>query len=146
MWRKLSVTLAAGTIAALSWASPASAAGDGPEARAGATTAKAMAGCYGNSCWGKDPIEMGCNADAYTVESKSTTSGRIELRYSAACAANWARLVNGAGHQFIVQAPNGYASWVATSSNSWTDMVDGTVENRACLWGSDGAWTCTGWH
>ena len=57
----------------------------------------AAAGCYGTGCNGRDPIEMGCHYDAYTVSSTPITTqngtvvGRVELRWSPRCQANWAR-------------------------------------------------------
>ncbi|MFE4976022.1 hypothetical protein ACFRAR_28440 [Kitasatospora sp. NPDC056651] len=35
---------------------------------ASAAAPQVTAGCYASSCSGRDPIQMGCNADAYTVE------------------------------------------------------------------------------
>ncbi|MFF1903618.1 DUF2690 domain-containing protein [Kitasatospora sp. NPDC058218] len=112
---------------------------------ASATTTHVTAGCYGSSCWQSDPIEMGCSTDAYTVESVDTVYGTIELRYSPACAANWAR-VSGASDErrFWVQNSNGQiAYWMTIGSTGYGNMVDGRSQARACF--SDGT-TCTGWH
>ncbi|MFE3760879.1 DUF2690 domain-containing protein [Streptomyces sp. NPDC059104] len=120
----------------------AAAAGDGHEA----APLRASASCYGSTCDGQDPIAAGCNADATTAEAVSTRAGRIELRYSRACGANWARLVNGAGYTFMVENATTYQFWTAKSSNSWGNMVDGTVQARACVWFDVSNRECTGWH
>lgn len=60
------------------------------------------ASCYGSSCSGQDPQEMGCSA--YTVSHIwwSGYSGTLytELRYSPAgsCYANWTRASNNEGN------------------------------------------------
>ncbi len=79
---------------------------------AGASQASAAAGCYGNYCSGADPVATGCSADAITVahvpaqmntlapswnnglalQTTSVYMGTIELRWSARCQTNWARL------------------------------------------------------
>jgi hypothetical protein len=100
-----------------------------------AAQAAPSAGCYGASCQGLDPAEQGCDG-AYTVGSVSTPQGYIELRYSAVCNANWARIsfsspgtwfyaqdcITGYNVQFSI--PSGYAS-------GWSDMVNGTDLARA---------------
>ncbi|MFF1903619.1 DUF2690 domain-containing protein [Kitasatospora sp. NPDC058218] len=112
---------------------------------ASAATTQVTAGCYGASCQPKDPIEMGCSTDAYTVESVDTVYGTIELRYSPACAANWPR-ISGASNGRIFWVENKYGDyvfWNAIGSTGYGDMVNGTVQARACVqdYGS-----CTGWH
>ncbi|MEV7420757.1 DUF2690 domain-containing protein [Streptomyces sp. NPDC089919] len=144
MKRSLGVLLLSLGLVAAPLGGVAAAKGGGQSAD-GHPAARASAGCYGSSCTGRDPIAMGCSGDAITVEGKSTTSGRIELRYSSACGANWARLVNGAGYYYQVDNARGEEShFTASSANSWTDMVDGTVYARACVYNS--GWTCTDFH
>ncbi|MGC1375264.1 MAG: DUF2690 domain-containing protein [Anaerolineales bacterium] len=55
----------------------------------------ASPGCFGTTCNFKDPIAMGCDADAYTV-SQAEIPGvvRAAVRYSPTCQAAWARGVN----------------------------------------------------
>ena len=52
-------------------------------------------GCLGVTCNFKDPIALGCDADAYTV-SQAEIPGvvRAAVRYSPTCQAAWARGVN----------------------------------------------------
>ncbi|MDB5243617.1 MAG: hypothetical protein JWP57_4242, partial [Spirosoma sp.] len=59
-----------------------------------ATSAPAYAaGCYGDYCSGRDPMQMGCGNDAYTTAYKNLPGERLELRWSPSCKTNWARLI-----------------------------------------------------
>ncbi|MFF1906449.1 DUF2690 domain-containing protein [Kitasatospora sp. NPDC058218] len=114
---------------------------------ASAATTQVTAGCYGYSCNGQDPVDMGCNTDAYTVESVDSAKGKIELRYSSSCRANWARISGtSVGQNFWVQNTNGNIhGWIATGSTGFGNMVNGSVEARACIDNWDQP-ICTGWH
>lgn len=61
----------------------------------GALPAQA-AGCYGGGCTGKNPSTQGCSSDALTIASRYVPEAyrevTIEVRYSAACLAVWARI------------------------------------------------------
>ncbi|MGW7446645.1 DUF2690 domain-containing protein [Kitasatospora sp. NPDC054795] len=110
---------------------------------ASAATTQVTASCYGSSCNGQDPIDMGCNTDAYMVESAWSEYGTIELRYSSSCKANWARLSGGAkGQWFWVENASTSQWWEAKGPNSFGNMVDGSGRARACLQQGN----CTGWH
>ncbi|MFE7590761.1 DUF2690 domain-containing protein [Kitasatospora sp. NPDC057512] len=111
---------------------------------ASAATPQVTAGCYASSCSGRDPIQMGCNADAYTVESVSSAYGTIELRYSSSCKANWARISGASnGQLFWVENSSDIQFWNAIGSTGYGDMVDGSGSARACISGNG---PCTGWH
>ncbi|MDT7781835.1 MAG: hypothetical protein QOF58_254 [Pseudonocardiales bacterium] len=57
-------------------------------------TAVAAPGCYGSSCYGKDPQAMGCT-DAETLDTIGDGGGIVvELRHSYACKAAWVRYQN----------------------------------------------------
>ncbi|MFB7470068.1 DUF2690 domain-containing protein [Kitasatospora sp. NPDC056184] len=112
---------------------------------AAAAPAAVQAGCHGSGCTGQDPRAKGCDADARTVADAWFGNVRLQLRYSPACAANWAK---------IEPAPLWWHFWVENrngerqdyrvgwpDSSAYTNMVDGTVEARAC---SDSG--CTGWR
>jgi hypothetical protein len=100
----------------------------GAPAQAEPQRTTAAVGCYAGSCYGQDPTAMGCGADAVTgVSVWTSTSSLVELRWSNACQAAWARIsyaspgdiveVNGPGDTrqgWRVQA--GY-------TDGWTDMV-----------------------
>jgi len=103
-----------------------------------ASTTTAAVYCYGSSCAGRDPSAMGCASDAYTVDVVFVDRlGRyegLELRYSSACNANWARL----------SAQVYYGAWVSMcvvndanrndlqctgsfrNSYRWSPMIDGS--------------------
>ncbi|GHO63756.1 hypothetical protein KSC_026480 [Ktedonobacter sp. SOSP1-52] len=55
---------------------------------------RAQVGCYGYSCDGKNPIVMGCDADAWYEYTDTGSAGlstaAISLRFSPACGAAWA--------------------------------------------------------
>ncbi|MGW7582393.1 DUF2690 domain-containing protein [Kitasatospora sp. NPDC054768] len=110
---------------------------------ASAATPRVTAGCYGSSCNGQDPVDMGCSPDAYTVESVDSAKGTIELRYSPSCKANWARISGASnGQEFYVYNESLVVWWHAIGSTGYGDMVDGSGKARACI--SSGA--CTNWH
>jgi hypothetical protein len=51
--------------------------------------------CFQNSCLGQDPQASGCSSGAQTIAS--TTNGvELDVRYSAACGAYWARVIDSA--------------------------------------------------
>lgn len=68
------------------------------------------ASCYGHTCNGKDPISQGCHYDAVTKTQApiwygyaiSWQGGVVELRYSAACNARWARVTSYVGVAHIM--------------------------------------------
>jgi hypothetical protein len=118
--------------------------------------------CNGDGCYKLDPIWANCGYDASTPNfssggSRQTPYGLIEIRYSLACHANWAK-VSGApvgdwfwvenrdtrGYLYESQAysvPSGY-------SEGWTNMVDGYLQARACVDGVNATGTiyCTNWE
>lgn len=55
------------------------------------------ASCQGSSCYGYDPNTMGCGSDAATHSYKIITYGRVDLRYSDTCFAEWERTYNSSG-------------------------------------------------
>jgi hypothetical protein len=53
--------------------------------------------CKGANCYGYDPNTMGCGADASSHDYINISDGRVDLRYSDACFAEWERTYNGSG-------------------------------------------------
>jgi hypothetical protein len=103
---------------------------------AGAVVAQtpAMAvGCYGDYCSGKDPESTGCSADGITVASARIPGSYtyIELRWSATCKTNWARVPSswGTSSPSLLQAyqcATGYNQSGVVASNgsySWTRQI-----------------------
>lgn len=79
-----------------------------------------------------NPVHTNCASDAYTVSTKPVTNsgggvvGQVRLRYSPRCGTNWASAVSyiGTAHiQAVVASPNDSASFAATSTSIYTDMV-----------------------
>ncbi|MEU9242848.1 DUF2690 domain-containing protein [Streptomyces sp. NPDC048385] len=142
--RAIGVTLSAGLLTALPVSLPA----QETEAHASLPLQPAAesTGCYGASCNDRDPAGL-CDSDAITVGVFDVYGGRLELRYSPACAANWGRYTPykrdvssyaSAGMQFwprvTVWNPNGPSFGVTQGSKEqknpykswWTKMTDGT--------------------
>ncbi|MFF1906453.1 DUF2690 domain-containing protein [Kitasatospora sp. NPDC058218] len=110
---------------------------------ASAATPQVTAGCYGSSCADKDPVDMACSTDAYTVDSASSALGTVELRYSPSCKANWARIYDASyGQVFWVESQNDFVQWHAQGATGYSDMIDGSGPARACI----PSYTCTVWH
>jgi len=106
------------------------------------------ADCYANECNGRDPKEMHCDADAITAGLPvSTGNVTIELRWSKACGANWARISPAPKDwKFRVENKQGH-HWDETvdyESPSWFGkMVNGLgVDSRACFMNN----VCTNWN
>ncbi|MCG5214368.1 DUF2690 domain-containing protein [Streptosporangium soli] len=126
MARKMAL-FGAGTLVVLSGVSltaPPASAGD-----------RVRAGCDGQGCNGRDPIQAGCVAGSYTAARVSTYEGLFELKYSPACHANWAK-VSGSypGVGLWVQNTNGDVEVFNVPkghNNAYTDMVNGYPRARA---------------
>lgn len=57
--------------------------------------------CSGTGCNGKDPQSSGCASGATTVATAYFTGGYVELRWSATCQTNWARVVSTSGNKYL---------------------------------------------
>ncbi len=98
-----------------------------------------------------DPIQTGCASDAYTVSTQPIkngggTVGQVQLRYSPRCGTNWAKTVSNIGTayvQAIVASPSDSASYSATSTSVYTDMVYAPTGVCAVATGSinNGPWS-----
>ncbi|MEU4087879.1 helix-turn-helix domain-containing protein [Streptomyces aureus] len=105
--------------------------------------------CAGASCAGKDPESMGCAGQlAETTTSVTVGNALVEVRYSKACGASWARLTRAAVGDRVEVSGGGAArrtAVVGTDPNTFTPMVvvkdPGSV--RACLVLSSGQRVCT---
>jgi hypothetical protein len=82
-------------------------------ATAQAASANARAGCSGSACDGKDP-QVHCNSDKKTVQSlRLGGTALLELRYSRACRAAWAKISNADWEPYST-----FASWAVIHRNS----------------------------
>ena len=118
---------------------------------AGAAPASAASGCFENSCTGKDPNATGCINTAITVGTfQIGVQGTLYLRYSTACDAAWAKIIN-AGIwpvKIWVHNTDSQYQFVTTgfgTGSGYTNMVqDGPgFQAQACTdqYGTN----CTGW-
>ena len=122
------------------------------------------AGCSGHSCSGKDANTMGCANDAITTQSKNTSIGSLQVRWSPSCKTNWTRLViyptgNACvfpGSLKAVQQNTNYTQKSSTrlvcgtysSTSFWTPMIYSPVLKVKGTFQSDEAFTPvveTGW-
>ncbi|GLW56851.1 DUF2690 domain-containing protein [Kitasatospora phosalacinea] len=111
-------------------------------------------GCTASACNGRDPVASHCDDDGKLVESRTlggASGAKVQLFYSAACKANWARSVDAPdGGAVLVTSRNG-RKYVRDTDDAkkyvWTPMVDGTVAAQACLGPQNSdALTCTSYH
>ncbi|MCQ8830091.1 helix-turn-helix domain-containing protein [Streptomyces malaysiensis] len=109
------------------------------------STAPPPPGCRGQGCVGKDPGLMGCGMPsrvrALGPPLRTSTGARLEFRYSAACAAAWARMwhshigdvieVSSGGEWRRAEVTDTYD----TQEYVFTPMVDGTdrTKLRVCF-------------
>jgi hypothetical protein len=109
------------------------------------------AGCWEDSCTGKDPVAMGCAGDAITEGTSYDvgTGGTLYLRFSPSCMAAWAKVVN-AGYwpqKIWVHNTDSQYQWVTTgwfTGSGYTNMVqDGPdFQAQACA----DNYPCTRWY
>jgi hypothetical protein len=95
--------------------------------------AKTKVGCYGAGCNGKGPVAMGCERDARTLAKAWNDGVLVELRYSKACNARWARTTNASGQYAIAHAYLGTGSITLRASDermTWSFMWSRKI--RAC--------------
>lgn len=97
-----------------------------------APTEASAVGCWGDWCSGRDPHAMGCDADAYTVNSVRIpgTYAYVENRWSPTCKTQWARVPASWGRSYpsaprVVQSTgytqSGVVNW--NSTYAWTRMI-----------------------
>ncbi|GEB49784.1 helix-turn-helix domain-containing protein [Streptomyces cacaoi] len=72
--------------------SPAGGGSTGGTAVSKAPVEDVEARCHGDSCNGKDPVDKGCGGDAWTSAAERAEESYVEVRYSSACRAAWARI------------------------------------------------------
>jgi hypothetical protein len=117
--------------------------------------------CSGTSCDGLDPKATRCDAGARTLDTEDTDGWvGVELRYSPACNAVWARIdnyrgVSGvakvigySGGRFVREDLKQLAAY--PGEKAWTKMISATYTTYACYRRFNDliGWTewCTGGH
>lgn len=125
-----------------------------------AVTPAFAAGCYSSGCTGLDPVAEGCSGDPTTIASNSEDGFTIEIRYSGACHAVWARATSapvsdGPNEAEIFGWPCNVAGgkrcsatiedYTAQYSQVWSNMVSSSLYLQACtdFYTSNGR-LCTG--
>jgi serine/threonine protein kinase len=114
--------------------------------------------CQNISCIGRDPVDNKCDRDKQTITSNTgnirrsknyLAAYRMELRYSKACQAVWARDEAPAGSVHYVEDQNGKRYGTATIpvdafKEHYSDMGPGlNISVRACVQPPKHSTTCT---
>ncbi|WP_234104540.1 DUF2690 domain-containing protein, partial [Streptomyces venezuelae] len=110
-------------------------------------------GCSGPDCTGRDPEAMGCGGPlATTVARARVGTARVEVRYSATCAAAWARITGAAPGDTVSVEAGGAArratvapGAAAAETDAYTSMlaVDSGTAAKACGTLVSGSRGCT---
>ncbi|MEU2180071.1 XRE family transcriptional regulator [Streptomyces thermolilacinus] len=130
-------------------ARPADAKPAAPPGTGAAPSLPVGVGCYRGACDGQDPHTMGCGgAHASTVASTIVDTALVEVRYSRACRASWARISRAApGDTVEVTAPGGTtrSATADADGDAYTPMVVLPVgaDASACAALRSGATGCT---
>lgn len=107
---------------------------------AGARPALA-AGCYGSQCNGYDPVAEGCSGDAVTIASNESNGFIIEIRYSSACHAAWARATASPDTYGVIEAE--ITGWPCNVGGG--HLCSGTTEDYSAayysIWSNMVGWT-----
>jgi hypothetical protein len=115
--------------------------------------------CYGDSCSGKEPQELGCNILSKTqtigvlqssldIDGKPTSTN-IEVRYSPLCQATWVKTskVVGASIWFETVTGEKMMEYIIPTSNlqgdAHTDMISADIKGRGCLQAPQQKTLCT---
>ncbi|MFD0318619.1 DUF2690 domain-containing protein [Streptomyces flavalbus] len=96
--------------------------------------------CPGAACEGKNPQSEGCGEDARTLKPAVNNPAQLQIRYSEACRAVWARVQNGnPGDVVMVEVLPGRtarSAEVEYDHDQFTSMVtvpDGEFRATACV-------------
>lgn len=114
--------------------------GSGPHGKSDpaiATTRQLDVNCFADSCTGKNPKLAGCGGDSWTAALTESGSVYIELRYSDACKAAWARISwakPGDIAQIVGPAGRKYEGKVHYATDNFSAMIaaPSPSEARAC--------------
>ncbi|MCF3964259.1 DUF2690 domain-containing protein, partial [Streptomyces fuscigenes] len=103
--------------------------------------------CAPGACAGRDPEDMGCASGRATTLATGAVGGAfVEVRYSAACDAAWARVTGSAPGGTLVITPGGspVAADTGPRTGAYTPMVAAPDPHglRACLVLTDGEEGC----
>ncbi|GLF97674.1 helix-turn-helix domain-containing protein [Streptomyces yaizuensis] len=106
--------------------------------------------CTGDSCTGGNPEAMGCGGDlASTVSSATVGTAKVEVRYSKACKAAWARITEGtAGDKLEISTDgkglqNGVVDAQGNAYTAMTAVPEGSMATACTTVVATGAKSCT---
>ncbi|MEU3252392.1 DUF2690 domain-containing protein [Streptomyces sp. NPDC006997] len=96
--------------------------------------------CPGEACEGKNPQSQGCGEDARSLKPAVNNPAQLQIRYSEACGAVWARIQSGnPGDVVMVEVLPGRtarSAEVEYDHDKFTHMVtvpDGEFQATACV-------------
>ncbi|MFI1866336.1 helix-turn-helix domain-containing protein [Streptomyces jumonjinensis] len=122
-----------------------------PSAEAASSAPAVKTKCTGEECVGGDPQAMGCGGElAETVSSAKLGTARVEVRYSKACGAAWARLTDAAPGDAVAISVGGKGvqnGLVKAESEAYTMMTavpEGAMAEACATAKATGARACTG--
>ncbi|WP_415952482.1 DUF2690 domain-containing protein [Streptomyces sp. KLOTTS4A1] len=105
--------------------------------------------CHGDSCTGQDPETMGCGG-AFATTAREVTVGpaKVEVRYSKACGAAWARITAASPGDKVEIRADGETARTAEADadfNAYTTMLPAASPDsvKACATLLDGKKGCT---
>jgi Protein of unknown function (DUF2690)/Helix-turn-helix domain len=104
--------------------------------------------CHGERCTGHDPKAMGCGGDAWTAAESRVGQAYVEVRYSNACRAAWARIQWGAvGDRVQIATDDGspQRGLIHYDADAYSPMVGALTPQqvRACATLTSGRQGCT---
>ncbi|MCZ7414113.1 MULTISPECIES: helix-turn-helix domain-containing protein [unclassified Streptomyces] len=107
-----------------------------------------LPGCTDFECRSKDPQRLGCHVGVWTAAAEKVDGAYVELRWSPACRAAWARVTDAqVGDVARVVGPDGGTQERAISydSDTYSPMVEAPYPAavRACAELLDGREICT---
>ncbi|MCX2969766.1 MULTISPECIES: DUF2690 domain-containing protein [Streptomyces] len=129
---------------------PAAPGGSGGHPAAGDPVQGQVVQCHGGTCEGLDSVAQGCGGDAWTAATSRVGSSYVEVRYSSACRAAWARIrwaQPGDRVEVVTEDGRRHVETVPDDANlaAYTVMVGAPTpgEVRACWLAADGGEGCT---
>lgn len=104
--------------------------------------------CFADSCAGKNPKDAGCGGDAWTSALDKVAGVYVELRYSDACKAAWARIswgIPGDIARVVAVGGQTYQNKVHYDTDTFSAMVPAPSPSsaRACVLLTSGVHACT---
>ncbi|WP_179199778.1 DUF2690 domain-containing protein [Streptomyces sp. NRRL B-24572] len=117
-------------------------------------SAAETAGCFRSACTGKNPVTMGCDADAQVLEQINQGNDiELKLVFSPACGATWTKVSVNPLYKYPVwaalwqmptlggfESPRPTPSITSTNASDVSPMGDWKNTSKACWNGLKDAW------